>query len=496
MMEVRLITGLMATWLLSACTGRDGVVPVIPEPARVHFFIGKTQVEDPAGAEYKESALFGKEAYRIDISRNRIVVTAGTDAGRFYADQTLLQLYEVYGAGQVPCCRIEDAPRYSWRSFMLDESRHFFGEEYVLRTLDLMARYKLNKFHWHLTDTDGWRLEINAFPELTRVGSVGNHTDIEAPAAFYTQEQVRRIIAYAAERQIEVIPEVDMPGHATAAIRAYPALGGGFHPDYPNFTYNIGLEETCSFLETVLDEVAALFPGRYIHLGGDEVSYGWSAWDDCPEILALMEREGLHDKAAVCAFFLGRMARYILNIGKIPVVWCDAQEMGLDEKEVTVAWWRHDREDLLARCLEAGLSTVLCPRLPLYFDYVQSPDHVEGAKWRKTESSDLEDLYGFPDNRASFPADISSIIGLSAHLWTERIETPERADFMTWPRMLALAETSWTLPERKEYALFLDRLPDQLAYLSSRHVYYYHPLAPDSTPEPPMPVRYHQPTNH
>ena len=231
-----------------------------------------------------------KEAYRLEISPKQITVRAADRAGIFYGLQTLLQMAET-GGGRLsaPCCEISDAPRYGWRGYMLDESRHFFGKEKVKQLLDYMAVYKLNKFHWHLTDESGWRIEIKQYPKLATVGGKGNWSDPNCPdVRYYTQEEIKELVAYAAARHIEVIPEVDMPGHATAANMAYPELSGGGTPEHPDFTFNVGKEEVYTFLTNVLREVTTLFPSPYLHIGGDEVSFGIKAWETDPHVQALI----------------------------------------------------------------------------------------------------------------------------------------------------------------------------------------------------------------
>lgn len=281
--------------------------PLFPTPAKVQngkgsFVIGKNlQVQGNGGyadklaaglqTELKEAGLqsspasgtirleltndckMADEAYTLVVEPNSILLQASSEAGLFYAKEALLQLSR-FGKGNVRACKIQDQPRYGWRGFMLDESRHFFGKEKVKQYLDIMASLRLNVFHWHLTDEPGWRIEIKRYPKLTTEGAVGNWHDPKAPATFYTQEEIKEIVAYAADRHIMVVPEFDMPGHATAVCRSYPEISGGGEGKWQHFTFHPCKEETFEFISNVLDEIVALFPSPYIHIGGDEVHYG------------------------------------------------------------------------------------------------------------------------------------------------------------------------------------------------------------------------------
>ena len=223
------------------------------------------------------------EAYRLEITPDSVFIQSATVTGAFRGEETLKQLLRS-GKGTTSACVINDAPRYSWRGFMLDESRHFFGKEKVKQLLDIMASLRLNVFHWHLTDEPGWRIEIKKYPLLTKVGSKGNYHDPSAPAAFYTQEDIKDIVAYAAARHIMIVPEFDMPGHATAACRAYPELSGGGEGRWKDFTFHPCKEETFRFINDVLDELITLFPSPYIHIGGDEVHFGNQEWFTDPAV--------------------------------------------------------------------------------------------------------------------------------------------------------------------------------------------------------------------
>ena len=244
--------------------------------------------------ELRKELGMADESYQLTVTPEQIHLQASSESGLFYAKEALLQLTR-FGKGSVRACRIQDQPRYQWRGFMLDESRHFFGKEAVKQYLDIMASLRLNVFHWHLTDEPGWRIEIKRYPKLTTEGAVGNWHDPKAPAAYYTQEDIKEIVAYAAERHIMVVPEFDMPGHATAVCRSYPEISGGGEGKWLHFTFHPCKEETFEFISNVLDEIVALFPSPYIHIGGDEVHYGNQSWFTDPEIQQFIRSARLSD---------------------------------------------------------------------------------------------------------------------------------------------------------------------------------------------------------
>jgi hexosaminidase len=429
------------------------------------------------------------EGYVIRIVAECANVHAATPAGHFNGLQTLAQLIrkagrDTEGVIKLPGAFIVDHPRFAWRGFMLDESRHFTGEAGVKRLLDAMARYKLNRFHWHLTDSAGWRIEIKKYPKLTSIGGRGNESDTspEAPAQFYTQEQIRGIVDYAKARNITVIPEIDMPGHADAAVRAYPEHDGGGYlqkgrtDKWPRFTFNPAKPETLAFLDDILKEVAALFPDAgVIHFGGDEVHFGWQKWPQLPEVQALMKRENLKDLAAVESWFNLRMAKTINGLGFATGGWDEITARDLPVDQTLIFWWRHDKPQVLRQALDKGFPVVLCPRRPCYLDFVQHDSHQAGRRWEGFNP--LADTYDFPAGLELSDADEKKVRGLQACLWTETTVTQARRDFMTWPRLVALAEAAWTPAARKDFAGFEKRLPNELAWLKAHGITPYDPFA-------------------
>lgn len=434
-----------------------------------------------------DQSLGNEEAYRLTIEPKQIRIVGGGTAGVFYGIQTLLQQLT---AGDLRCGTINDAPRYEWRGYMLDDARHFSGEKRVKEIIDLMAYYKMNRFHWHLTDEQGWRIEIKQYPKLATMGGEGCHSDPDTPAQYYTQEQIRDIIAYAADRHIEIIPEFDMPGHATAANKAYPEYSGGGTKEHPEFTFNVGKEETYTYLTHILKEIADLFPSPYLHIGGDEVAYGSKAWETDPHVQALLKREGLTTVKEAERYFMQRMTHVVNSLGKILVGWDELLDLNVKQDSTIIMWWRHDQPDYLFRSLSKGYSTVMCPRRPLYFDFIQHDSHKSGRTW--DGFCPIEDVYAFPDKwfaGSNIPAaDLAHVKGIQANTWTETMHTKARVDFMIFPRLCALAEAAWSMPEVKDFTKFASRMEDAFSLFDKLNIYYFDFRNPQHHPEPAGPV--------
>jgi hexosaminidase len=439
----------------------------------------------------RNKKLSGNESYRIRIDSRKAIIEASTDTGMFYALQTLAQLTNAdlsHGETKIPCLKITDQPRLGWRGLMLDESRHFFGKQKVKQLLDWMAFYKLNRFHWHLTDVPGWRIEIKKYPRLTTVGGIGTHSDPIAPAQFYTQDDIREIVQYAADRFIEVIPEIDMPGHARAANRAYPEFSGGGSERFPDFTFNPGNEKTYGYLTDILKEVTQLFPSRYIHLGGDEVHFGNQQWNTDAHVQTLMEQNHLKNLQDVEFYFIKRMTDSIAALNKTMIGWDEIISAGVDPGKCMVMWWRHNKPEQLFEGLEKGYQTVMCPRIPLYFDFVQDSTHTSGRRWEgdfATLKKILEFSAIYREPLSEFPG---LIVGLQADLWSETIHSGERLDYMTYPRIAGLAEIAWSENMAPDYNEFLIRLRPSLNLFKKKNISYFDPENPEETPEIKGPV--------
>ncbi len=424
-----------------------------------------------------------EEAYKLVIESDKIVLSASHPSGIFYGLMTIWQSIKFSQTNSIPCGLISDKPRFEYRGFMLDESRNFFGKDKVLEIIELMSLFKLNTFHWHLTDSPGWRIEIKAYPNLTTIGAKGNHSDSDAPALFYTKEDIKEIVAYAADRFVTIIPEIDMPGHADAANRAYPVFSVGGNGKTANFTFNPGKEGTYGYLSTILKEVSSLFPSEYIHLGGDEVNMGNQGWNKNEDVKRLMQEAGLKTPKDVEFYFLERMADSVSAMGKKVAGWDEMAESNISKEKLLIYWWRHDKPELLDNALSRKYSVVLCPRIPLYFDFVQHDSHENGRRWDGFGT--VNDVYSYPDATHTFTKEETNLInGIQGNLWTERFDSEKWVDFMMFPRILALSESAWTEIENKDFERFQSVLPSIQDYLDDRNIYYFNTLNDNLTPEP------------
>jgi len=416
--------------------------------------------------------LSGDEAYGLQVTAQGMVVTAPTDTGLFHGAMSALQLLTVPGAeGHVAFTKVADAPRFGWRGLMLDSARHYQSPAFIRALIDAMAVHKLNVLHWHLTDDQAWRLEIRRYPKLTSVGAwrvpagAGPAADIDPATGrprlyggFYSQVQVRELVAYAAQRHITIVPEIDVPGHASAAIAAYPELAAAPPPSravpadwgvYPNL-FNTD-EPTLRFLEGVLDEVMDLFPSTYIHLGGDEAVK--DQWKASPTVQAQMKALGLADEHAMQTWFIQRLGRHLAAKGRRLVGWDEILEGGLPANATVMSWRGLDGGLAAAR---AAHDAVLSPAPLLYFDNRQSRGVQEppGRGWVVR----LQDVYAFdPAPPQLTPDEQGHILGLQGNLWTEHVRTEARAAYMAFPRAIAVAELGWSPAARKDWADFSGR---------------------------------------
>ena len=435
------------------------------------------------------------EGYRLRTSPSGIELAASDEAGVFYAFQTLRQLLPVAiesgeaapgVAWEIPAVTIEDAPRFPYRGLHLDVGRHFFDVEFVKRYIDTMARFKLNRFHWHLTEDQGWRIEIDAFPRLTEVGAwraespLGRQADPyvgdgERHGGFYTKDEIRDVVAYAADRFVTVIPEIEMPGHATAAIASYPEIGctderldvstrWGVHS-----TIVCPKEETFAFYETVLSEVMELFPSPVIHIGGDEVPK--VAWQNSEQAQAVIRREGLADEDELQSWFIRRIERHLRASDRRLMGWDEILEGGLAPDAIVMSWRGMEGGIEAAR---QGHDVVMTPIQHAYFDFYQGDPETEplAMNWAGFPIT-LETAYAFEPvpEQLTLP-EAEHVLGGQGNLWTEYISTPEYAEYMAYPRALALAEAVWSPRERRDWADFLGRLRPALLRLDALGVNY------------------------
>lgn len=411
-------------------------------------------------------------AYRLTIGRDELLIQAAEASGAFYASQTLLQLlpHGAYLQGRkavpllLPAAEIEDAPRFAWRGLMLDVARHFHDAGRVKRVIDQMARYKLNRLHLHLSDDQGWRVEIRSLPRLSRIGGRGSYSQPkQGPAQFFSEADVREIVRYAAERHIEVVPEIDMPGHSGAAARAYPEFFDG------RVTFNPARAETYAFIDRMLGDLLRLFPSRYLHFGGDEVWVDNTRWKDMPEVMAMARAltppERAPELKAVEAEFARRMVALIKKHGRTPIGWDEVIAAGLDDPGLVVQWWRMDKPEMVRQALQQGQSVILSPSDRLYFDYAAGLGEP-GAPWEGNTGGpvSVEKIVAWEPMPAGLSeAQQRRVLGIEAPLWTENVRSERYLQFMLYPRLAALAEVAWRQQANAEPAVFVQRLAPHIA---------------------------------
>ncbi|MFD2933903.1 beta-N-acetylhexosaminidase [Spirosoma flavum] len=433
-------------------------------------------------------AQLGQEGYRLDVSAKGVLITANRPAGLFYGIQTLTQLLpkEIEGKDAatrtwtLPAVKITDYPRFGWRGIMLDVSRHFFTKDEVKQYIDQLAKLKFNTFHWHLTDDNGWRIEIKSLPRLTEVGAwrvarSGHYGDLAEPkpgepatyGGFYTQNDIREVVAYAQARNVTIVPEIDVPGHSMAALAAYPELsctkaavsvnpGTPFSEWYGNGTFKMKVENTLNpsdekvydFLDKVFTEVAALFPNPYIHVGGDECYKGY--WAQNPGCQALMKQLNLRHVEDLQGYFMGRVEKILMAKGKKLLGWDEILEGGISSG-ATVMSWRGIKGGIEAA--QAGHNVVMTPSTFAYLDYVQGDPTIEPPIYAALRTRTSYGYEPVPDG-----VDAKYILGGQGNLWTEQIPTLRYAEYMTYPRGWALAEVFWSPKEVKNWPNFVQRM--------------------------------------
>jgi len=476
------------------------IYPDIKDIETIAFYL-RNQIEHPTGYhlmtkkntgdDHKKNTIifklsdekrFGDEGYSVKVTKENVTITAAEPAGLFHGVQTVLQLLpaEIYSPEKVnfeyswniPEVEIFDKPAFKWRGMHLDVSRHFFPTEFIKRYIDLIAMHKMNIFHWHLTDDNGWRIEIKKYPELTDICAwrVPRNTWRDAEPAkpgekptyggFYTQEEIKDIVAYAAERSIEIIPEIEMPGHTQEVFAAFPQLNceGKKMPvsiHWGGIPFCAGNDSVFVFLENVLDEVAELFPSKYIHIGGDEVDKSY--WKKCPKCQNRIKENSLKDENELQSWFVKKIEAYLTSKGKRLIGWDEILEGGL-APEATVMSWRGTSGGI--KSAKQGHEAIMCPGTHCYFDHYQAePDFEPEAIGGYTP---LKKVYTFnPVPEELSKKEARFILGGQGNVWTEFITTPEQVEYMALPRMSALAEVLWTPVEKQNWPDFRKRLKKQ-----------------------------------
>jgi len=439
-----------------------------------------------------------QEGYRLSIDESGIRIAGKTEKGIFYGIQSLIQLTPPEDGPQVlPILEIEDYPRYSYRGLHLDVGRHMFPVSFIKSYIDLLSQYKLNTFHWHLTEDQGWRIEIKKYPKLTEVGGYREQTNIghrkngqfdSIPyGGYYTQEEVKEVVAHAASRYVTVIPEIEMPGHSLAALSAYPNLGCGQNPGPYKAAQNWGVfhdvycagkEDTFRFLENVLDEVLALFPSTYIHIGGDECPK--TKWKTCEYCQKRIKKEKLKDEHELQSYFIHRIEKYLNKKGRQIIGWDEILEGGL-APNATVMSWRGTKGGIAAA--KQNHDVVMTPSSFLYLDHAASKAKEEPLTIG--HNLPLKKVYSYnPTPTELTPEQQKHIIGVQANVWTEYMKTPEKVTYMIFPRVFALSEIAWTALENKNWEDFSEnRVPVHLAKLDQQGVRFRvpEPIGPKDT---------------
>lgn len=429
----------------------------------------------------------GNEGYLLNVTTQNITISANKPAGLFYGAQTLLQLIppvKAEGSVAVECTEMTDYPRFGWRGLMLDVSRHFFTKDEVKRFIDQMVKYKYNVFHWHLTDDNGWRVEIKAYPKLTSVGAwsvartgrYGGFAPEEEgePATyggFYTQEDVREIVKYAADRFVTIVPEVDVPAHSKAVLAAYPevscsgkptTVSAGTNNGIGENVFCVGNEQNFKMLDVIFGELASLFPGDYIHVGGDEANREF--WKGCPKCQHRMKEENLKDLPELQSYFSRRIGKIVASKGKKMIGWDEILEGGLAPEASVMSWRGIDGAIAAAK---AGHTAVMSPTSFCYFDYLQGEKNIERNSFGYLRAKRVYEFEPVPDG-----IDSKFILGAQGNVWGEFIPNYRRVEYMTWPRALVLAEIVWSPKSDRNWDEFVPRMEAQFPRFDQAEVNY------------------------
>ena len=427
---------------------------------------------------FTSDSRFAPEGYAIKSDKNVIQVLASSEAGAFYALMSLEQMGE---GGEMDCCFVRDEPKYGYRSFQLDCSRHFWTVEKIKSILRLQASVKMNTFHWHLSDDQGWRAEIKKYPLLTEKGSIRKNTQIAlvgynagkephddeeyGRGMFYTQEDMKEVVAYAKKLHIQVIPEIDMPGHMVAAIACYPELSCTGEPTEVSTRWGVmdnicccGKENIYNFAKDVIDELCEIFPAPYFHIGGDEVPM--EEWKKCPKCKEMMRKQGFTDYKQLHTWFINEVGKYAASKGRRLIGWNEILHGGNLDNEVLVQYWTPQPDGRVAKHLDKGGKVIISKHKHFYFDmpFSQYP---------------LKNTYKFsPYFGGINRQNVSGVVGVEGELWAEWIDTPQKLEFQMNPRLAALSEVGWNKTEKKNYKEFVARLHEYFPMLDALGVYY------------------------
>lgn len=402
----------------------------------------------------------GNEAYTMSVKGNHITIQASSESGYFYAFQSLLQMVPVVHLKksvnklQIPCANISDHPRFQWRGLMLDISRHFYGAESIKKLVDQMAAQKMNRLHLHLSDNQGWRIEIKEYPKLHEVGGKGDYSNPDGPVMYLSEEEARELTVYAKARQITIVPEIDMPGHSGAIGKAYPEFSGDEN------TINVASPEATKMVETVIHRLTDIFDTPYFHFGSDEV---WGrSWEKRADTKAKMKELGFKSQKELEAWFDRKIADFIHEAGYIPIAWDEAAELKVN-KHTIIQNWRWLDTNIGAEALNNGSRLILSPSNYLYLDYGEHLDEA-GAYWKGVinGANSVELIYNWnPMSEEYDPSKLNNILGIEAPIWTEFISNQKRLEYMVFPRILAIAEKAWTEDENMNWPVFQKKMEAQ-----------------------------------
>lgn len=474
---------------LIACSPKEtAIVNLIPKPAQMEVTGGYFKIDtallsrgsesNSVRFELDESLKANPESYQLTVNDAGILLKAGTETGLFYGRQTLRQLVTPQG---IPFVSIQDEPRFTYRGLHLDVSRHFFPKEEVMKLLDVMSYYKLNNLHMHLTDAGGWRIQLDKYPRLTTDVAFRTESDWRkwwdghdrkylpentpgAYGGYYTKEDIREIVAYAATKHINILPEIEFPGHSDEVLFAYPELSCSGKP-YQNGDFCIGNEKSFTFMEDVLSEVIDLFPSRYIHIGGDEA--GKTAWKTCPKCQARMKKEGMKEVDELQSYMIHRAEEFLISKGRKLIGWDEILEGGL-APEATVMSWRGESGGI--KSARMGHDVVMTPGNYLYFDFYQADPKTQ--PYSIGGYTPIKKVYSFnPIPTDSLTAEESKhIIGVQGNTWTEYIMDEKHLEYMMFPRALALAEMAWTPQDKRSWEEFKPRMNAHIPQLQQRGI--------------------------
>jgi hexosaminidase len=453
--------------------------------------VSETAGEQSINLSIVADSTLGKEGYTLSVKNDGVFIKANAGAGLFYGVQSLVQLISADGK-TVPFVEITDYPRFTYRGLHLDVGRHMFPKEFIKKYIDLMAKHKFNRFHWHLTEDQGWRIEIKKYPKLQEVAAFRKQTLIghggsQNPnkqyddiryGGFYSQEDIKEVVKYAAERYVTVVPEIELPGHSQAALSAYPNLGctGGPYEAATKWgvfedVYCAGKEETFKFIEGVIDEVVELFPGEYIHIGGDECPK--TSWKKCPLCQKRIKAEGLKDEHELQSYFIQRVEKYVNSKGKKIIGWDEILEGGL-APNATVMSWRGEEGGIAAA--KQHHDVMMTPGNWCYFDHYQDSSKTEPLAIGGLTT--VKEVYSYEPLPPQLTADEAKyILGAQGNVWTEYMKTSDHVEYMVYPRACALAEVVWSPKEHRNYDAFVQRMKTHFTRLDEWKVNYAKHLA-------------------